>query len=30
MIEGKQPKTKDWLFMIESFKLKLLQGDYDQ
>lgn len=28
MIDGKQPVMKDWLFMIESFKHKLLKGDY--
>lgn len=24
----KQPTAKDWLFAIEQFKLKLLNGDY--
>lgn len=28
MINGKQPAAKDWLFMIESFKHKLINGDY--
>lgn len=28
LISGKQPTVKDWLFMIESFKLKLVNGDY--
>ncbi len=28
MISGKQPTLKDWLFMIEAFKLKLMNGDY--
>lgn len=28
MIDGRQPTVKDWLFMVESFKLKLLNGDY--
>ena len=28
MISGKQPTAKDWLFMIEVFKSKLINGDY--
>ena len=28
MIDGKQPAAKDWLFMVESFKQKLVNGDY--
>lgn len=28
MISGKQPTIKDWLFMVEAFKLKLMNGDY--
>ncbi len=28
LIDGKQPKVKDWLFMIEVFKSKLINGDY--
>lgn len=28
MINGKQPTVKDWLFMIEVFKFKLINGDY--
>lgn len=28
MISGRQPTMKDWLFMIEAFKLKLMNGDY--
>lgn len=28
MIDGKQPTVKDWLFMVESFKAKLIRGDY--
>ena len=28
LISGKQPTVKDWLFMIEVFKSKLINGDY--
>ena len=28
LIDGKHPVCKDWLWMIESFKTKLLNGDY--
>lgn len=28
LISGKQPTVKDWIFMIEVFKTKLLNGDY--
>lgn len=28
MVNGKQPVAKDWLFMIETFKFKLINGDY--
>lgn len=28
LINGKQPTVKDWLFMVEVFKSKLINGDY--
>ena len=28
LIDGRQPTVKDWLFMIESFKAKMMNGDY--
>lgn len=28
MIDGRQPVCKDWLWMIESFKTKMINGDY--
>lgn len=28
LIDGKRPTQKDWLWMIESFKTKMLNGDY--
>lgn len=28
LISGRQPTQKDWLFMIETFKHKMLRGDY--
>jgi len=28
LIDGKRPVHKDWLWMIESFKNKLMNGDY--
>lgn len=28
MIDGRQPTCKDWLWMIETFKAKMLAGDY--
>jgi hypothetical protein len=28
LISGRQPTQKDWLFMIEAFKHKMLRGDY--
>lgn len=30
LIDGKQPVCKDWLWMIESFKQKLINGDYSE
>lgn len=27
---GNQPTAKDWLFMIEVFKSKLINGDYNE
>ena len=28
MIGGRQPACKDWLWMIEAFKQKMISGDY--
>jgi len=28
LIDGKQPVAKDWLWLIESFKAKLINGCY--
>ncbi len=28
LLDGKQPTGKDWLWMIETFKAKMLNGDY--
>jgi len=28
LIDGRQPKAEDWLWIIEGFKNKLLNGDY--
>lgn len=28
MIDGRQPTAKDWLWMVESFKSKLMAGYY--
>lgn len=28
MLDGRQPTCKDWLWMIETFKSKLIAGDY--
>lgn len=28
LIDGKRPTAKDWLWMIESFKTKLIDGEY--
>jgi len=28
LIDGNQPLAKDWLWIIESFKAKLINGDY--
>lgn len=30
ILDGKQPVCKDWLWMIESFKNKLINGDYSE
>ena len=30
LIDGKQPVCKDWLWMVESFKQKLINGDYSE
>jgi hypothetical protein len=30
LLNGKQPTAKDWLWMIEAFKRKLLAGDYTE
>lgn len=30
LIDGKQPVCKDWLWMVESFKNKLINGDYSE
>lgn len=28
MLDGRQPACKDWLWMIETFKQKMIAGDY--
>lgn len=28
LLDGRQPTCKDWLWMIETFKSKLIAGDY--
>ena len=28
MLDGKRPVSKDWLWMAETFKAKLIDGDY--
>jgi hypothetical protein len=28
LLDGRQPVSKDWLWMVESFKSKLINGDY--
>ena len=28
LIDGKRPVCKDWLWLVESFKSKLINGDY--
>lgn len=28
LIDGRQPVCKDWLWMVQSFSKKLLDGDY--
>lgn len=28
MIDGKQPVTKDWLWLVETFKQNLISGHY--
>jgi len=30
VIDGKQPVCKDWLWMVETFKTKMIDGDYAQ
>ena len=28
LLDGKQPVAKDWLWLVETFKSKLINGDY--
>lgn len=28
LLDGRQPVCKDWLWMIETFKTKMIAGDY--
>lgn len=28
MLDGKQPVCKDWLWLVENFKTKMIAGDY--
>jgi hypothetical protein len=28
LLDGRQPVAQDWLWMVESFKSKLINGDY--
>lgn len=28
LLDGKQPVCKDWLWLVESFKTKMINGDY--
>ena len=28
LLDGKRPTAKDWLWMVETFKQKLIAGDY--
>lgn len=28
MLDGRQPKSSDWLWMVQTFTKKLLDGDY--
>jgi len=28
MIDGRQPVCRDWLWMLETFKAKMIAGDY--
>lgn len=28
MLDGRQPTQKDWLWIVESFKAKMIAGDY--
>ena len=28
MLDGKEPVSKDWLWFVETFKSKLIAGDY--
>jgi len=30
LMGGKQPTAKDWLWMIDTFKQKLIAGDYSE
>tara|TARA_R110002049_G_scaffold127881_6_gene285065 strand:- start:4235 stop:4459 length:225 start_codon:yes stop_codon:yes gene_type:complete len=30
LLDGAQPLTKDWLWMVAAFQNKLLNGDYSQ
>ena len=30
LLDGRQPTAKDWLWMIETFKAKMLAGDYSE
>ena len=29
LLHGRQPVSKDWLWMVEAFKHKLINGDYN-
>lgn len=29
MLNGRQPVSKDWLWIVETFKIKMLNGDYN-
>ena len=30
LLDHRQPVAKDWLWMVEAFKLKLIDGDYSE
>ncbi len=30
MLDGRRPKASDWLWMVETFKTKLVKGDYSE